>query len=394
MTLVHDVTLVRAAILYADEVELAGESGRIIPGLMPGARRIHRDQIRLDESNQFEDPLWELERQQLESMLEIMPPSVREQFIKQHPDLFVHPKVQRQMLEEEANRSVDRLAYSLEENLRNRQVSDYYAHDLILGLERGVLKIPSYWREVEAQEERRHREEARSGFRDASLGPSSRDADAYFKFVGEMLQDPTRHILFDSSSRHLADLLVRSKLYEPNALTMKRSASAAAGTGMIMRLPAFPDARLDELLDLRKDLRVPLLTYQVAANRLGASLNHRTYERESQAELDDIYRYEVAPSLERLQNEFIDHGLVREIARAYGTDRKTLITEGAGVFIAFGGFISLASAATTAFGISLPLAIGALQGGKDFREQRRRLQTSDLYFLYEANRRLRLRNQR
>src|SRR6266540_3766694 len=132
-----------------------------------------------------------------------------------------------------------------------------------------------------------------SGFTD------DRDTDAtvsgWIGLLKGLLQDPTTRLLFDDGVGDLVRSLVAEGHVLPHQLTIKHAGEAAVGSGLVARLPALPEAPVDELLDLRQDLGPPLTRYRAAVSRLADKLAFRAFDSEFAAEIDDLWTRDVAP---------------------------------------------------------------------------------------------------
>ena len=156
------------------------------------------------------------------------------------------------------------------------------------------------------------------------------------------------------------------------------------GAGLVARLPAFPDARVDELLQLREDLSAPLTNYRAAVVRVS-----RTIPDIPVAELDDAVQTEwlasVGPALEDIGNGLVEHGLVRELSRHARLDTATYLTMASGLFV---GMDQLTDLSTVVAGMvsAIPAAGGTFARASISRsDARRELRGRDFYYLYSAN---------
>lgn len=199
-------------------------------------------------------------------------------------------------------------------------------------------------------------------------------------------------LLLDGSVAGLVEELVSSGDVRPSALMRRHAREAAVGTGLISRLPAFPEVPLDELLDLRIDLAEPLSRYRRAASTMGDALELDAFDEESGAEVDDLWRSSVAPTIEELREELGHHSLVREVARSATTDIRTIITglSGPAVVVGLKDVLDLdvwtiaAAAILTGGTAAHHLARAAIEHGTVRRNVRR----NDLFYLVALNERI------
>lgn len=183
--------------------------------------------------------------------------------------------------------------------------------------------------------------------------------------------------------------LIAEGRLEPNRLALVNAGEAAVGSGLIARLPAFPEAPMDELLDLRNDLDDPLSRYRRSVAELAQRLRVGPFDAELQADIDHLYRAAVDPALRDLREGFAEHGLVREIVRHLATDVRGVVSGTVGAVVLLGA-ASLADLnawltfASTAAGATLPPTAQALV---ETRHSQQELRKYDLYYLYEIERR-------
>lgn len=161
---------------------------------------------------------------------------------------------------------------------------------------------------------------------------------------------------------------------------LRRAGEAAVGSGLITRLPAFPQAPTDELLDLRKDLRDPLRRYRASTIAFSKELQP-AIGPELEDQVDDLWRSKVDPALLELKEQIADHALVAELARHACQDPRGFLAGGAGVYMGLTAATSLGSAAdvliSAAGGIATEVGRSAWERHKANLAVRRH----DLFFL-------------
>jgi hypothetical protein len=105
------------------------------------------------------------------------------------------------------------------------------------------------------------------------------DTDAVIgSFIDELkryLEDPTRFVLLDATIASLARSLINEGHVRLPVRAVSNASEAVLGTGILARLPAFPAAPLDEVVNLRRDLDEPLGCYR----RKGVAAPRRTAHR-------------------------------------------------------------------------------------------------------------------
>lgn len=104
--------------------------------------------------------------------------------------------------------------------------------------------------------------------------------------------------------------------------------------------------------------------------------------------LDDLWNTEVQPALEKLHFGLVDHGLVREIARAGKEDVLKLLTSGSALDIGVAAVTSLSDALATATGVVGPTIAATTKAHSVRSASRKAAKDNDLFYLYEVQGRL------
>ena len=223
-----------------------------------------------------------------------------------------------------------------------------------------------------------------------TAGIEAADTDAMIEhFVGiiqQRLRDPRRKVLFDADTASLAQSLIAESGADQTP-GLRRAGQAAVGSGLVSRLPAFPNAQMEEILALRADLTAPLTRYRASTLDLSASLN-LALGAELEALVDDLWRAKVAPSLLEIEETLAEHSLVRELAKRATSDVKALLSGGAGVYMGVTATSSLPVAATVLVGAALGATPVVGQAAWSMVDARRAASRHELFYLYETDRRL------
>jgi hypothetical protein len=197
-----------------------------------------------------------------------------------------------------------------------------------------------------------------------------------------LLQDPSVHAVFDARAGDLVRSLVDA---DPrfSALDIgKRSREAELGAGLIARLPTFPTAPIDELVDLKRDLVGPLVRYRAAVAELEEGMSQVLGSAEIDGEIQEAWRRRVAPALVEIQDGLTEHTLVRELAKSGATSARDLIISGSALFMAMSTVGQIAVTASAAASVGGMTAHAALNAGLEHVKSRRAASSHDFYYLH------------
>ncbi len=152
---------------------------------------------------------------------------------------------------------------------------------------------------------------------------------------------------------------------------------------LMATIPAFPDARMDVLLDVRRLLHKPLVAFRGAMAEFAADVVAVPGNRAFAAEVATIYREKVAPKLADLQETgqegHVWHALRTELSESQGGRTLTGLA-GFGIAAAV-GMPTIVQAAVTAAAIGVDIAGSVKKRLREVAEGRRE---NGLLWLYEA----------
>lgn len=205
------------------------------------------------------------------------------------------------------------------------------------------------------------------------------------------LQDPTKFVLLDATVASLAKSMIDEGLVQAPARSLSNATEAVLGAGFIARLPAFTDPPVDEIIDLRRDLDETLGRYRRRVSELRGEIQTGPFDEHVEAEVDSVFRNEVIPAITAIRLAMADHSLVRELLRTLGftlTDFAKGVATPAAVGLISANVLDLGNAVASgltgaaAVGQTVATATLARNQGKASAE------AHDLYYLYEVERRL------
>lgn len=212
-----------------------------------------------------------------------------------------------------------------------------------------------------------------------STGTISGDLfDSWLIAVQRVLDDPARRLVLDDRT----SAYVAQQDAGATVGIASRFADAEVGARLLARLPTFPTAPLDELLDLRTDLAGALSRYRAATARFARDVASRSVGPDLRREVEHYWTSDIAASLSDINDQLSDHGLIREIGRALGEDARTLVIEGTAMFVGLNSLTSLSGWASSVASVAAPGAQAIATASRRRQENREAAERHELYYLY------------
>lgn len=211
---------------------------------------------------------------------------------------------------------------------------------------------------------------------------------AYTARIVEMLTEKRTFPLLDAQTSGLArSLELEAGLVIPAGVAT-RGAEVASATSFMGFLPAFDRMSMDEVLDLRRSLKGPLTRFRSVLAKISRDFEARSIDESFDAEVEEVWRTQVAPALQEIRETLAEHGLLREAASIALGDPKRLAVEAGGVIAAArSDVVALSSLWTAGLSAGLPLADIAGRALQKRREGRRGARNHAFYFLHRVGER-------
>lgn len=207
---------------------------------------------------------------------------------------------------------------------------------------------------------------------------------AFVTKLGEVLSSGGTYPLFDEAIGNLVHHGIEEGLFQPSPLIPTRSKQVSTAARYLGHLPAFERASIAEVLDIREELRVPLVRFRAAMIAMEKTIVSSVYEADFVERVDELYHEQIAPALQEIDERVQDNTYLQQLVGELVPELKTIV----------GSVLAVGSAATAdlptliAIGVGTPAArsviaasVAALQKQ---RQEGRAIAQHTLYFLYRT----------
>lgn len=201
--------------------------------------------------------------------------------------------------------------------------------------------------------------------------------DVLTERLGRLLSAGAAYPLFDDGVGGLVRAGLKEGLFEVRPRGKRRARHAGMAAGLLDHLPAFPAARMNEILDIRTELGPPLRRFRQAVVRLSREAALEAYDSDFALHVEDVWIEEVEPALEEIREAVKRRPSLAELARAALGNAS------------FGVVVSDLAELPTIVGMTAGLGVGAAADVLVARRRsKREVQRADFYFLYDLGERL------
>jgi len=182
--------------------------------------------------------------------------------------------------------------------------------------------------------------------------------DVFFQKLARYLSSGRDYLLFDGQVADLMDAAIRAGLVQPRAAQTSRSAQAMSAFGLMEHLPTFPNAGVDEILDIRDELSPAVVPMRSALVSLTRDFSSVPWDASFADELHDAWVEKVHPAIADLESAVHENHSLLAMATSTvkGVEKAwpglTIVLAGAGtgqpLLTTAGGGVTVASAAISA----------------------------------------------
>jgi len=218
------------------------------------------------------------------------------------------------------------------------------------------------------------------------LDPMDDSFDAHlFSALQGLLDDESAYPLFDDPFRKLVGSAIDAGALTAPVRPVRRATEAAAAHDFLARLPTFPLATMDEVLDVRSELAVPLVRFRSEMVGLSRDLGTSVLDPDFDEAATTAWRERVMPQLQHLE-ELVEE---KKLRRIFGQELLTRadalapgLTFAAGVITQDSRLLAVASA--VAGGTAAVSAVG--RGVVRRSDLGKTVAASPYFFLHDTER--------
>ena len=196
--------------------------------------------------------------------------------------------------------------------------------------------------------------------------------------------------MFDEQSNDLLELAVKSKLIRLNEVEQRKITHAGASDNIIQRLPAFENATIGEILDIRKELENPLIRFRGKMLAYTEDIQLMPWDENFAEECSILYDKEIAPAVLEISELAQENSFLKNLGEEFVSDGQFMKSAGGLIVsIAAAGVIpSLTDAISTDVSIiGTAAAFGATKVAAAYNKyasKKKEIEKKDMFFYYKA----------
>jgi hypothetical protein len=211
---------------------------------------------------------------------------------------------------------------------------------------------------------------------------SRKVAEEYFSVVADAVVSGTTYPLLDEPTGDLISSAIAEGKVVPLGASVDRAKQVGLPSSLFARLPLFDKASIDEIVDIRSELHSSLTRFRSAMVRFSREIESAPWNREFPLEVERIYYEYVEPAILEIEEAFRSNNLLLAlITKPIKTPDMWLAGLGLLLDAQYGGgsLPDLLGKALIAGGVTS----SAVKVVKEWRERNEEVQKNQLYFYYK-----------
>lgn len=356
LSLEHDLRLIKAALLYADQVKLCSLTSSMLLSVM-----FLRD---LKDPQKIEF---------LESVIPAVHPDPQQaaaalanlQLMKQ-VRRGKNPSKQELLLRARVKPQLARSWDNLKETI-DRMLKDAGMDNLLRVTETNMLQLHMF-----------------GAAGQKSTGEWTKE---FVDLLTEMISNGSTYPLFDDQTGNLVRLRVREGKIAVSDAGVARGRHSGLAARLLERLPLFDLASIDELLDIRRELDRPLVRFRGTVIKFTEKIKTASWDEEFSYDAEQVFQRDIEPAILDIEDAVKSNGYLATLTRKL-TDKPLTLPSGSGLAMLMSQMSALPDIVTQSLGVGGAAGLVAYDAYKEWQQKNEKVEQNCLFFYYKARERL------
>lgn len=380
----EDYKLIKSALLYADEIELIGMAEYAIYNYLPKCFSNANDIEKILTCfipflNAFDNENAKEIVQQLNSLTQRIDPYMP--YLKKK-----HKRNKQEIIAQIKMHQVEKICKASLETEFNNLLNQTGARQIQNLIDRKIITVYDY---------------SYTGFSVDEL------TGGYFGNLLGTIKHGKSYPLFDNISSDVVGTVINSKIIDFSKTDKEIIRHAGIANNILSTLPTLEKATVDEILDFKKEMKIPLENFRTAIYNFSERITSMPWDDDFQYECIKLYDTEVIPKVNELNELSSNTSVLKNFGNRVLADEEerrrlgyvgagliTTITTDANIVEALGVLENLirtgAKVGLTAAGVTAFLKTADLvnQAYKEVKEKKSEMQRNVMYYYYKASKKI------
>lgn len=203
----------------------------------------------------------------------------------------------------------------------------------------------------------------------------------YIRVICDAMSDRNTYPLLDDWTGQLVKSGIELGLIKASLPVVEQGKQSALAADLFERLPVFDEATIEEVIDIRKELELPLIRFRGAVSGFSEKIKTAAWDADFSAEARNVFVKEVGPTVLDIEDRVKSTPSLAELVL------KGLAVKGTAASL-FSFFISQVAALEPLATLAIGSAVGATsvvyEALREYQKLNRETGQNKLYFYYRA----------
>ena len=207
--------------------------------------------------------------------------------------------------------------------------------------------------------------------------------DQYWYNVSNSILRGGSYPLFDRLTLETLFSDIQHGSLQLSAMEISQARQVALSSELLQKLPRFDLASIPEILDIRRELKGPLVRFRSAIVKYSRQISSAPWDRDFSIEANELFIEQVAPTVLEIEEACRSNSFLRKLIPSLA--EKPIEPIGApfmGLVVANSAHLSEILA--TGMGLVAGSAVLAYRAYDTFKQESQRIESNKLYFYYRA----------
>ena len=189
--------------------------------------------------------------------------------------------------------------------------------------------------------------------------------------------------LFDDFTGDLVRVGLREGRLHTTPAQTDRAKHMGLAANLLERLPSFDEATSKELIDIRRELDAPLIKFRRAMIQFSGEIGSASWDADFPIEADKVFREQVQPAILEIEEAVQSNNYLKELARC-AIDKPLEVTTTSALGLAMSKATFLGDVGLSVMGVGLGAGVVALKAWQEHVEKRKDIENNQVFFYYKA----------
>jgi len=358
----HELRLLKAALLYADNVKLCSLGSSLIVPLaqIKDLSKDEKIEVAAMMFQAFVDSTENESYRQMSSFIPTLAEMQRRRKIKQEIKKHVSPDVFLAVhkLDKAFQQFIGGMDLAVDSGINNI-TGGVRLYELETALKSGLIEFQSI---------------------DSNTNHVVED---YLSIVANAINSDQTYPLLDSPTSNIISLAIKEGKIEVPDISVARAKGVGLSADLLSRLPLFDSASVDEIVDIRQELEGPLVRFRSAMIEFSDEIKSSAWEKEFPLECESIFLKRVEPAILEIEESVKANRRLHVYVETFVNEKGLVTASSLGLLLAsINNFVDTVSQFISI--AAVPAATIMVKSELDHRQKAKEIEQNQLYFYYKS----------